>query len=685
VNLLGTISILAFVQSAPLAKTVEVPGPIGFQGTWVGRCVVNGNDVFVRLRIDRQGNRISGAAYSRALGIRRAPALSVQSAGSRLSLSFRTPEGVLQVDCERHEDELSGTGTIGGSHGRCAFRRRQAMDEASFDAFQGDYALTPDHIVFVGRYETANELYLVDGDLRVAIMPVGPSEFLSDDLRTIRFERDDDGSVVAANISKPGLSPQRAPRARLYQRETVRFTSGDVHLVGWLTIPNGPEPHPALVFVHGSGPATRDFHNVEADLFARHGIASLAADKRGAGESTGDWRLVDFDVLAGDALAGVEFVRRDPRIRANQVGLWGISQAAWIIPLAAARSADVAFIVPISGGAVSPAEQELWRQRQNLRFLSVPERFIELERMAASMAYDWQRQNQLGRMPIPNFFADENLNMFHDAPAVLRRVKQPVLAIFGGMDTLTPPQESAAIWAGILRHRPDRDFSVRLFPGADHGLCDGGKTGSPLELRRELRWVPGYTDTMVRWIRQHVDRTPFADAFRVDVDAETTPEEARGMQEISWYGSGLIQPWQLFASLLVFASAVLAAPIAGIWRRLRGRRDSASVGPRRTCWLAALWGLLNVSIMVAMTYVFYHLIDAQPNPVIASLDRFWNAISAATWLSLVLMIMVGYDYIRSRRTHRWSRAARIYYGLVMLTGLLWIPFVLYWDLLLPAW
>lgn len=125
----------------------------------------------------------------------------------------------------------------------------------------------------------------------------------------------------------------------LYKQETVAFANGDVHLTGRLTLPLSPVPCPALVFVHGSGPGLRDTYLVEADLLARHGIASLGFDKRGCGESTGDWHPVDFDVLADDVLAAVQCLRRDPRIRADKVGLFGISQAGWIIPLAASRSA----------------------------------------------------------------------------------------------------------------------------------------------------------------------------------------------------------------------------------------------------------------------------------------------------------------------------------------------------------
>src|SRR5262249_48061500 len=161
---------------------------------------------------------------------------------------------------------------------------------------------------------------------------------------------------------------------------------------------------------------------------------------RGTGESTGDWRQSDFDDLADDVLAGVQLLRRDRRIRADKVGLWGVSQAGWGIAVAAARSTDVAVLIPVSGGAVTPGGQELWRHDQALTFLGVPPRFRELERRAAAMAYDWQRRHQVGSLPLPNPFTDDNLNMFHDALAVLRQVRQPVLAILGGMDALTPPR-----------------------------------------------------------------------------------------------------------------------------------------------------------------------------------------------------------------------------------------------------
>ena len=60
-------------------------------------------------------------------------------------------------------------------------------------------------------------------------------------------------------------------------------------------------------------------------FFNRLGLATLAYDKRGCGNSGGDWKKVDLEDLAGDALAGVKWLRAQAAIDPRKVGLWGIS------------------------------------------------------------------------------------------------------------------------------------------------------------------------------------------------------------------------------------------------------------------------------------------------------------------------------------------------------------------------
>ena len=69
----------------------------------------------------------------------------------------------------------------------------------------------------------------------------------------------------------------------------VRFSNDDVMLSGTLVLPQSNGPHPGVVFIHGSGPQTREGVKVFADRFVSYGIAGLVYDKRGVGYSTGEF------------------------------------------------------------------------------------------------------------------------------------------------------------------------------------------------------------------------------------------------------------------------------------------------------------------------------------------------------------------------------------------------------------
>jgi dienelactone hydrolase len=99
---------------------------------------------------------------------------------------------------------------------------------------------------------------------------------------------------------------------------------------------------------------------VEIPGSPRHGRPRL--DKRGVGGSTGDWNMASFDDLAGDVVAAVEYVKTRSDIDPKRIGLLGVSQAGWIMPLAAVRSKDIAFLISISGAGVPPAGTTLVRR-----------------------------------------------------------------------------------------------------------------------------------------------------------------------------------------------------------------------------------------------------------------------------------------------------------------------------------
>lgn len=165
-------------------------------------------------------------------------------------------------------------------------------------------------------------------------------------------------SLAATPAAAQATSGAAAPA--LHERE-VSFPNGDVRLAGVVLSPTagGDETAPAVVIIHGSGPSDRS--QAWAAGFARglaeRGFVVLLPDKRGSGRSGGDWRSASFEDLADDAIAGVEALRGLDGVDRDRVGLVGLSQGGHVAPLAAGRSADVAFVVDVSGSAVPIVEQ----------------------------------------------------------------------------------------------------------------------------------------------------------------------------------------------------------------------------------------------------------------------------------------------------------------------------------------
>ncbi|WP_422733096.1 alpha/beta hydrolase [Micromonospora sp. WMMD558] len=113
------------------------------------------------------------------------------------------------------------------------------------------------------------------------------------------------------------------------QREDVAFTAeGGVTLRGWLYLPDGPGPHPAITMAHGYA-AVKE-HGLErfAEAFADDGFVVLVHDHRGFGASDGRPRQdVDPWRQIADWRRAISFLESRPEVDPVRIGLWGTSYA----------------------------------------------------------------------------------------------------------------------------------------------------------------------------------------------------------------------------------------------------------------------------------------------------------------------------------------------------------------------
>lgn len=332
--------------------------------------------------------------------------------------------------------------------------------------------------------------------------------------------------------------PQDPKKPYPYRAEEVRYQNdaAGVEFAGTLTLPKADGPVPAVLLITGSGPQDRDESIVGhrpflvlADYLTRRGIAVLRVDDRGVGGSTGKNDEATTDDFAGDALAGVAYLKTRPEIDPRKIGLLGHSEGGLVAPLAASRSRDVAFVVLLAGTGVT-GEEILHRQGELIarvlgaddeaiaKSLAARKRMIEIvkqqsdpqqaeariikeltelsESVDASEAEQVQLEAQAKMLLTPwlRFF------LTYDPKLALRKVRCPVLAINGEKDLQVDPEQNLPPIEAALREGGNSDFTVREFPGLNH-LFQHCETGSPLEYSKiEETMSPEVLELVADWI-----------------------------------------------------------------------------------------------------------------------------------------------------------------------------------------
>ena len=264
---------------------------------------------------------------------------------------------------------------------------------------------------------------------------------------------------LGSSIDDPAVAPCRrppttvgAPRIVLDHRElAVHFTCNGARLAGTLFLPSDRGPHPAVVWLHGSGDQPRLRYGPLVASYVEDGIAFFSYDKRGAGESEGrccpdeDGR---FNLVTSDAVGAVAAVRESPDVDGARVGFLGASAAGWVAPRAAEQSGHVVFVAIASPGVLQH---------------SIVARFEQ-------EASDAGRSTDAIAREIPSW----RRSGFDPSP-FLERLEVPALWLFGGADRNVPAGSSADALRRIEQQR-DKDWKIVVFPGAGHGLLDDPPT-----------------------------------------------------------------------------------------------------------------------------------------------------------------------------------------------------------------
>jgi len=296
-----------------------------------------------------------------------------------------------------------------------------------------------------------------------------------------------------------------------FDERRVRIETADGTLDAVLATPRDPAgPTGVVLFVHGDGPvdATSDgFYRPIWEEVARAGYASLSWSKPGVGGSTGSWLDQSLADRAAEVAAVMDWAARQPGLDPDRIGLWGASQAGWVVPAVAAQRDDVAFAV-----LVSPAVSWLRQGRFHLlaeldhagadpaeRAAAVAVSDDTRRLLAAGADYARYRAETIDPEPMDGArWGFVSRNYTADATADLTAMAArhvPTLLVLADGDLNVDVAETERTYRAILGD----DLTVRRFAGARHPLTrtavqDHELVGLAVGITAPRAvFVPGYT------------------------------------------------------------------------------------------------------------------------------------------------------------------------------------------------
>ena len=275
--------------------------------------------------------------------------------------------------------------------------------------------------------------------------------------------------------------------------EEINFQSNGTKLYGTIWYPETIR-NKGLVIVTSSGNADRSASRAVAILFSQMGFTTYHYEKRGTGNSGGNWEVATMKELLADDIKAISYFSEKTGIPLKEIGIKGSSQGATKTPYILSGLANLSYGIVVSCPRVALIDSDLnyWKNRnaealgENLDEASALQRKVfefiagKLSRIDLEGALNTEKSKSwLDKFWVSNLDevqTDEKLN-FTPIP-YFERIKQPVLILQGTMDEIIPTNSHELIFNALAKSNSDK-FEIILLVGASHSMDYIGKSNFP--------------------------------------------------------------------------------------------------------------------------------------------------------------------------------------------------------------
>jgi|GEM_PF-1408917 len=308
--------------------------------------------------------------------------------------------------------------------------------------------------------------------------------------------------------------------------EKMKIRSDSLLINGWLYLPLSGEPWPLVVLTNGGGDVVariKSLSDFMAPVLAHCGIAAFVHDKRGTGESEGDYAKTTYEDYIRDAGACAIRLAKDPRIDTSFVGVMGGSEGGRVAIIAASRYPQIKFVISQAGTVVSAIDDRLNAQLNGMMDQQIlPDSMVETVKPLWIISFEaWASgdpkkheeadqeislwRTRYNRLWLP--FTKKEMDSIPDFRTVLptwnslgydyltemEHFTKPWLAIFGEIDRVVPTDASVRNILKYMEKSGNQDYHIAILPRCGHSPVD-------VDTRRMVR----FDYLTINWINEEV-------------------------------------------------------------------------------------------------------------------------------------------------------------------------------------
>jgi len=260
-------------------------------------------------------------------------------------------------------------------------------------------------------------------------------------------------------------------------KEPARLNSLGIELVGELTLPEQAGRSPVMIICHGAGEFKENYSGL-CEVLASRGVATLAIDMHGHGQSAGERYYVDMTQWVADIQAAIDFLLTHPKIDGARVGAFGLSSGGTAILEAAVVDPRLKALVALDATVRNslPLAMTIFLKFLVLlgnikKFFTKHDLRLPLAKMAGGfhLASDPELDKKLQSDPrsLAAFmafpFPGAAQAFFVNTIKRVSKIAIPTLVLWGEDDKLDPPETARLLFAALTCKK-----QLHVIPGNGH-------------------------------------------------------------------------------------------------------------------------------------------------------------------------------------------------------------------------